>query len=391
MHVRDRYEGFIWWTMDLVGVTESVRWKVLFAVGVQFVVSILQMAVPLLFSGIGRIVASASLFALAALAFANTVLVVERDIVEPITGLHEAATCIAHGDLDADLPPVRQPDEIGQLVRGFGEMCAHLDLVARQAEVLADHDFEADVLEEEIPGRFGDSLHRMTASLCRYIDRIEADRDRFLLLNHLVSHDIPNIVNIIYGRLDQIAALSTDDAIDEHVAVVDEQIEEIVTISDTVEKLASHEEAAVLDLQPLLQREIQRVRDSFPDATVTADLPGGDLRVQGNELLSSVFANLITNGIEHNDAASPTVDVTVTRSNGHVEVAVADDGPGLEFDDAETFFETRRPGTGLNIVYTAVRQFGGSIDVTTNDDGGSTVTVELPRPTERVPGPVQTD
>mgnify|MGYP006274652801 CR=1 FL=1 len=377
--LRRRYEAFIWWTMDAVGVTGSVRAKVLMAVGIQFAVSAAQVAVPLYLSGTARVATSAVLLLGAGLAFANTVLVVERDFVEPVTELRAAATSIAEGDLDGDPPTTSQRDEIGELVAGFAEMQRHLGVVAEQAEALADHDFDAPALEETLPGRFGACLRRMTASLDRHIDRIEADRERSTLLNYLVSHDVPNVVNVLRGRLDLARRRTDDPEVAEHLDIADQQIEEILDVSDVVGKLTRDGGAASVDVAGILRDEVSHVAETFPDARVHADVPAGQCSVHGNELLNSVFRNLVTNAIEHNDAATPEVSVDLACDDDAVVVRVADNGPGLDVADSESFFESRSVGTGLNIVYTAVRTFGGTVTVGESDAGGTELVVELAR------------
>jgi signal transduction histidine kinase len=377
--LRRRYESFIWWTMDAVGMSGSVRRKVLLAVGIQFAVSVAQVVVPLYASGTLRVAGVGFLLVLATVAFANTVLVVERDFVEPTVALQEAATSIARGDLDADLRATDQQDEIWDLVRAFADMCGHLSVVAQQAEALAAHEFDAPVLDRELPGRFGESLRGMTMSLHHYIDRVEAERSRSRLLNYLVSHDLPNVINIVYGRLDLARAATSDPEVVEHLDVVGQQAAEIEEVCDMVGKLTDDDGADDVDAAALLRDEVARVRESFPAATVHADVPDGECRVRGNALLSSVFTNLVTNGIEHNDSAEPTVEVALTERESEVVVRVADDGPGLDVGDADTFFETRDTGTGLDIVYTSVTQFGGRIDVRESALGGTEFEVVLPR------------
>ncbi|MDL0121831.1 MULTISPECIES: ATP-binding protein [Halobacterium] len=379
-----RYESFIWWTMDAVGVASSVRAKILLAVTIQFAVSLAQVVVPVYFSGPARITAVGVLVVGATLALVNTVLVVERDIVDPVTGLQAAATHIAEGDLAAGDPPRAdgQQDEIGALVDDFAAMHSHLRVVAAQAEALADHDFDAAVLETSLPGRFGASLRRMTASLDRYIDRITADRERSTLLNYLVSHDVPNVVNVLSGRL-QLARRQTDaQAVRDHLDVADRQVSKVEEVCDVVGKLTRDDGAAAIDVVTLLDSEVARVTESYPDAQVSADLPSPPCRVRGNELLNSVFRNLITNAVEHNDAPTPRVTVSVAVEAESVTVRVADNGPGLDVSDSESFFQHRPVGTGLNIVHTAVRTFGGTVTVADSDLGGTAFEVALPRDAE---------
>jgi signal transduction histidine kinase len=374
--------------MERVGVADSIRGKLLLAVGIQFVVSIAQAVIPFVFSGWLRLEVTLAVFALAALAFGTTVLIVREDIVQPIGRLEEASTRIAGGELDVNLPDANQSDEIGQLVRSFGEMHASLVTVAEQAEALAAHEFDAPVLEREMPGRFGRSFDRMTRGLRYHIERIESDRDRFQLLNHLVGHDVPNLINIVNGRIDILRAKTDSPEAIEQVDIVDRQIGEIESICNTVGQLSSNAATERVDVTEVLADRAEHVRDSFPDGTVTTDLPDEPAEVWGNELLTTVFENLISNGVEHNDAPEPRVDVSaVIRGDSGsdsagdsdaVVVRISDNGSGLDVDDTEAFFAQLDPGTGLHIVHTVVGRFGGDIEIEESGESGTTFRVTFP-------------
>jgi len=48
-----------------------------------------------------------------------------------------------------------------------------------------------------------------------------------------------------------------------------------------------------------------------------------------DDLLARIFANLLSNAIEHNDAATPRVEVTVEPGPETVRFEIADNGPGI--------------------------------------------------------------
>ena len=91
MDVREQYERLLWGTMDALGVSESVARKVLAAVGIQFGVSIAQATLSWITTGATTTALSALLLVGAAVAFVNTVLIVRRDVVDPLTELSTAA------------------------------------------------------------------------------------------------------------------------------------------------------------------------------------------------------------------------------------------------------------------------------------------------------------
>lgn len=379
MKIYGQYKNLVWWTMDLVGVTRSIRWKVLMAVAIQFVVSVALTLVPVFLSGLLRIWATAGLFALAIVAFVNTVLIVREDLIDPLLDLREASRRIEQGDLEVEVSATDQRDEIGDLCRSFADMREHLVTVADQAEALAEQDFEASVLDHEIPGRFGSIIRTMTENLTEYVERVERDRDRFQLLNYLVGHDVPNLLNIVYARLEMVRQDCDDPELLDNIDVIEEQVKEIEFLSNTVANLTSSKSVRRIDVKHILVREVERIRDSYPDATVTMDLPDEPVHIRCNALLARVFENLITNGIEHNDVEEPRVEIDLTDADEHIDVTISDNGPGIDADDPNMLFETVQEGTGLNIVHTIVNAFEGDIWVEDTATKGTTFRIHLPR------------
>lgn len=107
--------------------------------------------------------------------------------------------------------------------------------------------------------------------------------------------------------------------------------------------------------------------------TLTAD---GDLVCQ-------VLVGLLANAAEAAPAGG-SVTVATRAADGAVEVAVADDGPGVPPDLRsrifEPFFTTRPRGTGLGLAVARqiVEAHGGTIEVGDRAGGGACFTVRLP-------------
>ena len=103
--------------------------------------------------------------------------------------------------------------------------------------------------------------------------------------------------------------------------------------------------------------------------------------------IRQVVFNVIKNAAE---AAGPAggVDVEIGGSDGVVEVAVRDDGPGLAPDARgrlfEPFFTTKPTGTGLGLAVSRAiaRAHGGDIEVRNGEAGGAVFTLRLPRTPE---------
>ena len=119
---------------------------------------------------------------------------------------------------------------------------------------------------------------------------------------------------------------------------------------------------------------------------------GGDAGVEvfGDEmLLVTALHNLISNAIQYSPDGS-RVGIGVNLSDGIVEIAVTDQGVGIEDEEKDRVFErffrtdparsrnTGGSGLGLSIVKHVVQNHGGDIRVWSQLGNGSTFTVRLP-------------
>ncbi|MGW3622206.1 sensor histidine kinase [Streptomyces sp. NPDC000880] len=165
--------------------------------------------------------------------------------------------------------------------------------------------------------------------------------------------------------------------------------------------LARADESRPLQLAPMDLRTLaaDALHDTTAlDATRLVHLtgPGGDSPsapavVLGDEArLRQVVANLVGNAIAHTPPGT-SIRIGVGIENGHGVIEVADQGPGLQPDQATRVFErfyradaarTRREGggagLGLAIVTALVTAHNGHVDLTTTPGRGVTFRVRIP-------------
>ena len=248
-------------------------------------------------------------------------------------------------------------------------------------------------------GDMGRAFAQMTTALYDRLDAIESFAAD-------VAHEIKNPLTSIRSAA-EILPLAKDDekrarliqVIQHDVNRLDRLITDISNASRLDAELA-REDLGRLDMAKLLDdiaAPRRRDRDDpeaagQPDVIVKAD--GENLFVRGHEgPLSRVFINLVENAITFSPEGG-RVSVTARRRggvNGHVAVAVEDEGPGIPPDNLETIFErfyTERPegaafgshsGLGLAIARQIVTAHGGRIRAENRTDrSGARFIVELP-------------
>jgi len=130
--------------------------------------------------------------------------------------------------------------------------------------------------------------------------------------------------------------------------------------------------------------------------TLHVDLPDAPVVLDGDQVrLNQVFSNLLINASKFTPDDG-NITITATLAKKHVQVAIKDDGMGIEAGLLPHLFElfTQGPrsatcaegglGVGLNVVRNLVRMHHGEVEVFSNGAGqGSTFTVTLPLSAER--------
>ncbi|QKZ14068.1 PAS domain-containing sensor histidine kinase [Spirosoma sp. KUDC1026] len=137
---------------------------------------------------------------------------------------------------------------------------------------------------------------------------------------------------------------------------------------------------------------IQEVTDDMqgllkPGQTIRPDLQCQSPIWVDPSLLRKVLVNLFSNAIKYSDANS-VVTVRCSCSDDQIELSIIDQGVGISRDDQEHLFErffrahnvTNIPGTGLglHIVARYIDLMGGRVDLQSELNKGTTVTLLLP-------------
>nr|WP_264475438.1 histidine kinase N-terminal 7TM domain-containing protein [Halorubellus salinus] len=208
------------------------------------------------------------------------------------------------------------------------------------------------------------------------------------VLNRIVRHDIRNEMNVLHGHA-QLLEPHLDDAATADYELVMESATHVVDITDTVRELmetitsGGSMDGEPLSLPAVLDAEVAKARSNFPAATFhVADVPS--VLVHGNDLLSSVFTNLLNNAVVHNDGDDPEVWVSVDVDGDVVRVTVAEDGPGVPPDQRDAVFgrgakglASEGTGVGLYLVDTLVSAVDGDVRIRDAPQGGAAFVVTL--------------
>lgn len=235
-------------------------------------------------------------------------------------------------------------------------------------------------------------LQRRLEALARVRNQsitLEQQSEQLLLLNRITRHDIRNEMQVISGWTEQLAD-HTDAAGDEirqrilnssqHVVDITKAVREFVETLQT----AGDPDLEPVELESVVTDELTKRRATFEDAefVVESEIPPVDVRA--NDLLASVFRNLLNNAVQHNDSETPRVEMAISDRDETVTITIADNGPGIPPEQREAVLGRTEEGLnhpaaglGLYLVNTLVSQYGGTLQIGAADLGGASIEVEL--------------
>lgn len=220
-----------------------------------------------------------------------------------------------------------------------------------------------------------------------YEKRLESQRNDLQLLNQMVRHDIRNDLQVIQTHAEILEA-KTDDEAGESVERILTGAESAIELTREARELAdvmlySGENQEPVDISQTLIEQVGQIQSTYEPITV--DIVGSLPRVsvQADEMLDSIFQNLLHNSALHNDRAEPEVIITTEVEPAYVEVCIADNGPGVPDEQKASIFEKGEKGTdsdgsgiGLYLAETLVDQYGGEIWVEDRPDWNSPAGVD---------------
>ncbi|MFB6131390.1 MAG: sensor histidine kinase, partial [Salinigranum sp.] len=239
-------------------------------------------------------------------------------------------------------------------------------------------------------GRFHAQSRRRAAALAAERERLADQREKLEILNRIVRHDVRNDLSVALGMADLIEEVLEPEN-RERCDTLQRALTDAVYLTETtrefVEALADDSELPrkPVDVGAVLRQQADAVGRSYSQATLSVgDLP--DVEVLADDMLASVFRNVLANAVQHNRTSEPTVEVTVEANAEAATVRIADDGPGIPDDRKEAVFgrserglESDGTGIGLYLVDTLVTRYGGEVWVTDNEPSGACFHVRLPR------------
>ena len=144
-----------------------------------------------------------------------------------------------------------------------------------------------------------------------------------------------------------------------------------------------------VDLGRVVDEAVEAAVLGQQEVPIVASVRGALPTIRGDRTrLRQVLGNLIENAVKYSPEGGE-VRVSAAAANGAVRISVRDTGPGIPPDQQRRIFEkfgrvdvpgASKPGTGLGlfIARSIAEAHGGSLDVSSGAEPGSTFTLTLP-------------
>jgi signal transduction histidine kinase len=249
----------------------------------------------------------------------------------------------------------------------------------------------------------GREVHRLHREVEALRDRLETERAEREELLAVVSHELRTPITVIGGYLRLLLGEEAGGLTGEQRRFLEESQRSVRGLDAFVERVLDGSrqghvgevlEVASAPLAPVIEEVAACFRGLLAErgaALVLAVEPGLEARFDRGAV-ERVLMNLVGNAVRYaGDAGSIEISTAASGAPGRacVEVAVADDGPGVARADRERIFEpyvqgdrdgsTRGLGLGLAICRRLVEAHGGTIRVDARPGGGSRFAFTLPR------------
>lgn len=221
------------------------------------------------------------------------------------------------------------------------------------------------------------------------LEIVRQHEQRVSVMNRILRHNIRNSMNVVQGYSQLLVDALTGEERDA-AEIIAGRAERMLSISEKARHLDTSPgvpgDRQAVDVGPIVEAVVERAQSGFPTASVSLGRcePARAL-VSADSDLTLAVEYVVENAIEHNDTATPSVEMSVTTAPDVVEISVSDDGPGIpphELAVIDADIETpldHGSGLGLWIVRWIVTRSDGRIAVEENDARGSTVTIQLSR------------
>ncbi|MEC0370582.1 ATP-binding protein [Paenibacillus chibensis] len=203
-----------------------------------------------------------------------------------------------------------------------------------------------------------------------------------------IAHEIRNPLTSINGFMKLLR--SSDRSSEAYFDIMESELKRIELIVNellVLSKPQSKHKSQAVDILLVIDQVVtlMDVQATLKNIEILFDKPDSPVQIVGEvNQLKQVFINLLKNGMDAM-ASSGSIHVMITTNEHEVLISVKDEGSGMTAEQiqqlGQPFYTTKDTGTGLGYMITQniIHNHGGSIQIDSVPDRGTTFTVKLPK------------
>lgn len=237
-----------------------------------------------------------------------------------------------------------------------------------------------------------DELNEMEMTFNEMIDYLKVNFEKQEQFVSDASHELKTPISIIkgYAQLLERRGKSHPEVFDESVGAIDSETERMQQLVEQLLLLAKNKASMNMeqvDLIALAKQAIKSFKVAY-NRDITLDLLVSELKVKGDvKQLQQVIYILISNALKYSNVA---IRVVLNEEANHAKIKVIDHGVGISAEEQTRVFDrfyrvdrarsrdTGGTGLGLPIAKKIIEEHGGTIEVDSVVEVGTTFTVLLP-------------
>lgn len=283
---------------------------------------------------------------------------------------------------------------LGARYRRYKEEHEKVQMLALKVQQEANERLEQKVKErtQELSSAYEElqTMLQTNQEQTKIIENKNAELDAFF---YRISHDLRGPISSLLGLTYLAKQEITEPNAKEYIERQHEQVGRLSHIITGLINLTKLNQADLqketINFDKLIDECIHSFQElpNFDKITFKKEIQEGLLYHSEWILINAILQNLIENAIKYSRKETPFVMVSIYEQGDHLIMQVSDNGQGIHEDHQVKIFEmfyrasNRANGTGLGlyILKRSVDRLGGTIQLESKIDIGSTFTIRLPK------------